>query len=123
MHKINKLCQSFGYAWEGVFYAFTTQMNLRIHTIATVCVVVAGFYFSIATYEWLALIAAITLVWFSELVNTAFEYLCDVVSPEHNESVKRAKDIAAAAVLVCSIGAMIVGVIVFVPSLSVISGN
>jgi len=50
-------------------------------------------------------------------MNTAFEYLCDVVSPEHNDAVRHAKDIAAAAVLLCAIGAVVMGMLIFVPYL------
>ena len=63
--------------------------------------------------DWRWLIIAIVLVWFAELMNTAFEYLCDVISPEFHISVKRAKDIAAGAVLVCALGAALIGLSVF----------
>ena len=54
-------------------------------------------------------------VWFAEAMNTAFEYLCDIVSPEFNVSVKRAKDIAAGAVLLTAIVAFILGILIFWP--------
>ena len=65
--------------------------------------------------DWLWLVLAITLVWISEAINTAIEYLCDVVSSEFSHSAKLAKDIAAAAVLIAAIAAVIIGVIVFIP--------
>ena len=52
---------------------------------------------------------------FAETINTAFEYLCDVVSPQKNDAVKHAKDIAAGAVLITAIGALIIGSIVLLP--------
>ena len=58
---------------------------------------------------------AIIGVLFAETINTAFEYLCDVVSPQKNEAVKHAKDIAAGAVLITAIGAVIIGAIVLLP--------
>ena len=63
------------------------------------------------------LIVAIALVWFAELINTAIEYVCDLVSPEHDERVKRAKDIGAGAVLICAMGAALIGVLTFWPYL------
>jgi diacylglycerol kinase (ATP) len=48
-------------------------------------------------------------------MNTAFEALCDRVSPEHHPLVQRAKDVAAGAVLVCAMGAATIGLIVFGP--------
>ena len=61
------------------------------------------------------LIAAITLVWLAEAMNTAFEHLCDVVQPEFHVSVQRAKDIAAAAVLICVMGAALLGLMTLWP--------
>ena len=48
-------------------------------------------------------------------MNTAFEYLCDVVMPDKHISVKRAKDIAAGAVLVCALAAATIGTITLLP--------
>ena len=53
----------------------------------------------------------------SEAVNTAFEFLCDVASPEFHPLVEKAKNIAAAAVLICAVGAASVGLLVFLPRL------
>ena len=60
---------------------------------------------------------AIVAVWTAEALNTAFEALCDVTSPGFHPLVERAKDVAAGAVLICAIGAVIVGGIVFGPHL------
>jgi diacylglycerol kinase (ATP) len=54
-------------------------------------------------------------VWTAEALNTAFEFLCDVASPEFHPLVKQAKDVAAAAVLIAAMGATIIGLLVFVP--------
>jgi diacylglycerol kinase (ATP) len=72
----------------------------------------------ISADDWRWVIAAIVLVWLAETINTAFEHLCDVVSPELNASVQRAKDIAAAAVLVCVIGAVALAALIFAPYLA-----
>jgi diacylglycerol kinase (ATP) len=56
-------------------------------------------------------------VWAAEAINTAFELLCDVASPEFHPLVEAAKDIAAGAVLICAIGAAITGLLVLGPPL------
>ena len=56
-------------------------------------------------------------VWTAEALNTAFEALCDVASPEFHPAVERAKDVAAGAVLVAAIGALCIGACVFGPKL------
>ena len=75
----------------------------------------AGWWLSISATDWRWLIVAIVLVWVAETMNTAFEYVCDVVSPEFHLSVARAKDIAAGAVLICAGGAALIGVVTFWP--------
>ena len=107
--------RSIGYALEGMKALVASQHNAWIHFAATLAVVAAGFWFAVSGVEWLALILAIALVWCTEALNTAFEALCDVASPEHHPMVKRAKDIAAAAVLIATIGAVAVGLVVFGP--------
>ncbi len=92
-----------------------TQHNAWLHLIATVSVIAAGLALEVSANDWRWLIAAMALVWLAEAINTAFEHLCDVVSPEFHPSVKRAKDIAAAAVLVSAIAAALIGAITFAP--------
>jgi diacylglycerol kinase (ATP) len=62
------------------------------------------------------------MVWTAEALNTAFEFLCDVASPEFHPLIQKAKDVAAAAVLLSAAGAVIIGLLVFVPHLARIVG-
>lgn len=107
--------RSFHYAGQGLVFMLKTQHNAWLHAMATVLVLVAGWYWQVARADWCWLIVAMTLVWMAEAFNTAVEYVCDVVSPNYHLAVKHAKDIAAGAVLVCALGATIVGGLVFWP--------
>ena len=107
--------RSFVYAATGLGFALNTQPNARIHLLATIAVVIIGFILGLARQEWVWVLVAIALVWLAELLNSAIEHICDVVSPEHSDAVKHAKDVAAGAVLVCAIIAAIIGLIVFQP--------
>jgi diacylglycerol kinase (ATP) len=107
--------KSFSYAFVGFAFMLRTQHNAWLHLVATVLVVALGFALRVSADDWRWLIAAIALVWVAETMNTAFEHLCDVVSPEFHLSVQRSKDIAAAAVLVCVIAAALLGAITFAP--------
>ncbi len=107
--------KSFTYAFAGLAFMLRTQHNAWLHLLASVVVIAAGFALKVSANDWRWLIAAIALVWLAEAMNTAFEHLCDVVSPEFHPSVKRAKDIAAAAVLVCAIAAALIGAMTFAP--------
>jgi diacylglycerol kinase (ATP) len=106
---------SFRFAFAGFAFMLRTQHNAWLHLLATVSVVALGFGLRVSADDWRWLIVAIALVWIAETVNTAFEHLCDVVSPEFHVSVQRSKDIAAAAVLVCAIASALLGVITFAP--------
>jgi diacylglycerol kinase (ATP) len=108
---------SFRYAFAGLAFVLRTQHNAWLHVMATAAVVVLGLVVGVARTDWLWLVVAIALVWVAEITNTAFEHLCDVVSPELNASVRKAKDVAAAAVLVASTASAIIGAVVFWPYL------
>lgn len=96
---------------------FSSQVNARIHAVAAVVVVTAGIIFRISTLEWLAIIICITLVIVLEAVNTAIETLTDLVSPGNHPLAGKAKDVAAAGVLLAAIGSVVVGVLIFGPRL------
>jgi diacylglycerol kinase len=107
--------KSFTFAFEGFAYMLRTQHNAWLHLPATAVVVALGLALQGSADAWRWLIVAIGLVWVAEAMNTAFEHLCDVVSPQLNESVRRSKDIAAAAVLVCVIASTLLGAITLAP--------
>jgi diacylglycerol kinase (ATP) len=109
--------RSFVYAGRGLRTVLLSQHNARIHAAATLAVVAAGIALQVSRVEWLCLILAIALVWMAEALNTAFEFLCDVASPEFHPLVEKAKDVAAGAVLISALGAAVVGLLVFVPYL------
>ncbi|MES2397611.1 MAG: diacylglycerol kinase family protein [Bacteroidota bacterium] len=114
---ISNRIKSFGFAIEGIITFFKTQHNAWIHAFATVIVVVLGFAFNVNNTEWCFLITAIALVFISEMLNTAIEFLTDIVSPDYNLKAKKVKDVAAGAVLISAIAAVVIGAVVFLPKL------
>lgn len=114
--------RSFGYAFRGVAALLTTQHNARIHAVATVAVVVAGFVLAVNSVEWALLLLAMGMVWLAEAFNTALEALCDRIAPDPHPLVGRAKDVAAAGVLLAASAAAAVGLIIFVPKLLALVG-
>ena len=86
-----------------------TQPHARIHLAAVAVVVGTGLRLAIPIEDWIAVTLASALVLAAEAFNTAFEHLCDVVSPQWSEDVRRAKDVAAGAVLLAAVAAAIVG--------------
>lgn len=119
---ISARIRSFRHALRGIWIALSTQHNAWIHALATIAAVIAGFALRISRGEWLAVVLAIMAVWTAEALNTAFESLCNVASPEFHPLVERAKDVAAGAVLISAIGAAVVGLLVFGPRLRDVLG-
>ena len=107
--------RSFGHAFRGLKILLQSQQNARIHAVATVVVVAAGAALGISPTEWALIVLAILCVWAAEAMNTAIEFLVDLVSPETHELAGKAKDVAAGAVLVAAIGAAVIGGFVFGP--------
>lgn len=114
--------RSFRHATRGLASMLHSQHNAWIHTAATLATVATGFALGIDRLEWLAITLVIAAVWTAEALNTAFEALCDVASPEFHPAVARAKDIAAGAVLISAVCAVIVAGIVFIPHLPGFTG-
>lgn len=109
--------RSFSHAFRGVGLMLRSQHNAWIHAGATVSVIVAGIAVGLSRSDWCWIVLAIVGVWTAEALNTAFEFLCDVASPHFHPRVKHAKDVAAGAVLLCAIGAVILGALIFIPRL------
>ncbi len=117
MFSLGARIRSFGYAFRGLGFVLRTQHNAWIHLAATVAVIATGIYVGLSFFDWRWIVLAIGLVWVAEIVNTAFEHLCDVVQPEFHGSVKAAKDVAAGAVLVAAFVAVMIALLVFLPYL------
>ncbi|MFK7896082.1 MAG: diacylglycerol kinase family protein [Myxococcota bacterium] len=104
--------RTFVFAFRGIAEMLRTERNARIHAFATALVIGFGFALGVDRSEWIALVLAIAFVWSAEGFNTAFEALCDVASPDYHPQVKRAKDIAAGAVLLAAIGAALIAILI-----------
>ena len=119
---MKRLLQSFGYAGEGIGYAIRTQANLRLHLTITVLVIITGLWLQLAPIEWAILVVMISVVLSAELFNTALEATLDRVSIEEHPLAKIGKDVAAGAVLICAIGSVVVGLLIFGPKLLAVIG-
>jgi diacylglycerol kinase len=110
-----KRIRSFYYAFKGLADVVRSQANMRIHLLAAAAALFAAWFFNISPGEWMILILVIGMVLSAEVMNTAIEYLTDLISPAQHPLAGKAKDAAAAAVLLCALTAVIVGSIIFLP--------
>ena len=111
----NRRLRSFGHAFRGLKVLLQTQPNARIHVAATILVVAAGALLRISPAEWALIAIAVMCVWAAEALNTAIEFVVDLASPDPHPLAGKAKDVAAGAVLIASIGSAVIGGFVFGP--------
>ena len=109
---------SFKYAWAGVYYAFVTQRNFRIHTVIGFVAVSLGLILEIKAMELAVIVMTCAIVMVLELINTAIEAVVDLtVKQTYHELAKIAKDCAAGAVLISAIAAVVVAACILLPPL------
>jgi len=109
--------RSFRYAFSGIIELIRGEHNFRIHLGILIIIIGAGIFFSIPLSSWFAIIFVSALVLVSESINSSVEKLADAINPEPDETIRKAKDIAAAAVLISAIAAVIIGLLIFAPYL------
>lgn len=111
--------KSFSYAWNGLKILYL-EPNFKLHLIVIIGVSLLGFYLQISQMEWIFIFFAICFVIITETLNTSIEYLADSVSLEYNKNIEIAKDLGATSVLFSSIFAVIIGLIIFIPKVSML---
>jgi len=99
----------------GVVQTARTEANMRWHLAAAVAVLVSGFIFPITLIEWALVVGCIAGVLAVECLNTGIEHLADRVTAEQDPLIKKAKDAGAAAVLLSTIAAALIGGLIFIP--------
>ena len=113
------LVDSVRFALEGFRYAFLTQRNLRIQCAVGIAALMLGVVLRLPFHEFALVVALTALVLFAELMNTALEATLDFhADAEFDLAVKQIKDIAAASVLVASLGAAVLGATIFLHALA-----
>jgi len=112
-----KRIKSFSVAFKGIGLLFKSQVNARIHLIATILVIILGCLFKISIIEWLVISLCIGLVLSLEAINSAIEILCDKIEPNQDEFIGKVKDLSAGGVLIGAIIAAIAGCIIFLPKI------
>jgi diacylglycerol kinase len=112
-----KFLASFGYAFQGLWYALSTQRNARLHAVIATLATILGIVLRISAVEFAIIFMAIAGVFIAEMFNTVFELCVDLASPEYHPLAKIAKDVAAGAVLLSAILSIIIGLFIFGPHL------
>jgi diacylglycerol kinase len=106
--------QSFRHAFAGLWYVLKTQRNAWLHAVATTLVIALALWLHASPLEWAILLLAIGSVWTAEFINTALEAIVDLASPVTHPLAKVGKDVGAAAVLISSFFAALIGIFLLI---------
>jgi diacylglycerol kinase (ATP) len=115
------VARSFDHAYRGLIYAVRTQRNMRFHVLATTVVLIGSLFLGVSKLELAVLILVIMFVFVTEMFNTALEFAVDLVTKEYHPLAKLSKDVSAGAVLVSSVGAVLVGYLILSDNLGPLS--
>ena len=116
--KNRRYIDSFKYAFIGVTTAFREERNMRTHVALGLTAVLLSLFCDLTTIEWLLMLLCVFLVFVMEIWNTVIENVVDLVVDHHFHPIaKKAKDMAAAAVLLTSLFSLIVGGTILLPKI------
>ena len=113
MHQ--SLFSSFMVAFEGLLFALRQNRSMRIHFAIAALVIILSLFLHVKPYQIGILAIVILLVIVTEMINTSFEQMIDLITDEHRKEAKVAKDVAAGMVLVTTAGAVMIGIFIFTP--------
>jgi diacylglycerol kinase len=115
---MKKFLTSVVFAWRGIKQFLSRDRNGKIQIVMGLIAITLGFTVSLSSFQWLLVLLCIGLVISLEMINSAIERYCDLVTTDFHPGIKIIKDVAAGAVLVASIMSLVIGLIIFIPALT-----
>ncbi len=112
---IKEFKKSLAIAFSGLKTAFSQEQSFRIQIFISVLALILMFIFPLTVYEKTIVILTMAVVLGLELINSQVERILDIIQPKFHSQVKLVKDLSAAAVLIVSIGSVIIGLLIFLP--------
>ncbi len=110
------------YSLEGYIHFYKYERSSILHLIVAAGIILGSLTLNLNAVEWLFIIFILLVMLAIELLNTAIEAVCDLVSPEYNKLVKVAKDSASAATFSISLALIVAGCIIYVPKIMAFLG-
>jgi diacylglycerol kinase len=115
---MKRFFKSLHFAANGLKLSFQLGGNFKIQLALLLLSISLGLFFNIPKEEWIWIVICSVIVLSLETINTAIELLCNRITTEKDEHIKRIKDLSAGAVLIASIGALIIGGFIFYKHIS-----
>lgn len=106
---------SFKNAFRGLIYVIKREKNFRIELLFAVVVLFSMLVIDLQKWEKIILILVIFTVLILEMLNTSVERMVNLFKPKLHPYARAIKDIMAGAVLLASIGSIIIALMIFLP--------
>ncbi|THH41318.1 diacylglycerol kinase family protein [Neolewinella litorea] len=102
---------AFGYAFRGAYDLLVNHAPSKIHILAFLGMMLICWVLDFPLWKWVAVLMCSGMVLAAEALNTAVEYVVDLVSPDYHVLAGKAKDVAAGAVLFTAVFSGIVALL------------
>jgi diacylglycerol kinase len=114
--------KKFRNALRGMKEGVRGQSSFFVHFFLTAVVVVAAVILQVSLTQWCILLLCITVVLAAEMFNSALESMAKAITGQSDPHLGNSLDIGSGAVLLASLGAAIVGSIIFIARLGEMLG-
>lgn len=116
--KNQSFAESVANALRGIRISIGSERNIKMQLTIMVLLIILGFLLKFSAMDWIIIILTSVIVLAVEMINTAIEFTVDMVSQgKYHPLAKKAKDIAAGAVLMISMGSVVIGAIIILPKI------
>ena len=105
------------YSLNGIKAYMDEGKSFFIYTFCAIVEIILGFVFHINGLEWILIICMLGIILSVELLNTAIESVCDLVTKEYSPFVKIAKDCGSGATFIIFVVMLILNIIIFSPKI------
>jgi diacylglycerol kinase len=105
--------QKFRDAFRGIKEGMRGQSSFSVHLFMAAAVIAAAVVLRVSLIEWCLLIGCIVGVLVAEMFNSSLESMAKAVTGQTHPHLGNSLDIGSGAVLLASIGAAIIGSIIF----------
>lgn len=112
---MKKFYRSLSHALDGLLYVVKREHNFQIELVCGIFVLLLILILDVKNWEAVVLILMVAGVLIMELANTVTERIVDMLKPKVHPYARLIKDMTAAAVLISSFVAILVGLIIFYP--------
>ena len=110
--------QSFKYAFKGIETVFKEERNMKTHVFLGALTLFLCLFLHLTVHEWTWILLSIFMIWIMEIWNTVIENLVEpTTNHTYHPLAKKAKDMAAAAVLLTAFFSVIVGALILIPKI------